>query len=197
MPVALGPAARPKGFRHATRLSLLPPPDCLSRAPAASELAERGLEAVRDAVEAAPRGNRGRTAVTVAAVTATALVATAAYVWWKRRDHVGAVSAPRPVTPTVVVAAAAPASAQPTPSPAVEPIAVIEPPIQSESVPTVTAKVVSMQRADDCEDVRRGIPQPSVASTASAYSRPPALSGRFAMPGVRGVVLPGSGGSLP
>ena len=50
MPVALGPAARPKGFRHATRLSLLPPPDCLSRAPAASENEGKKLIVGRDII---------------------------------------------------------------------------------------------------------------------------------------------------
>lgn len=207
--------------------------------PTAAELLERGLEAARDAievvaeaaseaVEASPRGSRGRTAVTVAAVTATALVATAAYVWWKRRDHVAVVdtaAGPAPIT-----AAAAWAAPAPTAAPAAEPVvaeplvaevppvapepfveaAPVEPTqaletplLAAEPVPAPVAQPIDavqtapMHLADDCGEARRAIPQPSVASTTSTYSRPPAVSGRFAMPGVRGVVLPGGGGSLP
>lgn len=199
--------------------------------PTATELLERGLEAARDAVdavseavEAAPSGSRGRTVVTVAAVTATVLVATAAYVWWKRRDHVAAVetvpaptaapvaaawSAPAPAATSVAVAEPAPfdlaVEAEPivddeapeeneTPEPQLIAVEAIPTPVEESAEAT---EAVRAHLADDCGDARRATQQPAVASSTSAYSRPLAMSGRFAMPGVRGVVLPGGGGSLP
>ena len=202
--------------------------------PTATELLERGLEAARDvveaaseAIEAAPRSSRGRTAVTVAAVTATALVATAAYVWWKRRDHVAtadtvatpgaapvaaawsapaaaSVAAAEPAAFDVVVEAspvapepvvdATPAAAAATPGPQLIAAEALSSPIASSAQ---AAEAPRAQLSDDCGEARRATPEPSVASTTAVSSRPPAMNGRFSMPGVRGVVLPGGGGSLP
>jgi hypothetical protein len=155
------------------------------------------------------------------------LVATAAYVWWKRRDHVAAVetvpaptaapvaaawSAPAPAATSVAVAEPAPfdlaVEAEPivddVPLEAPEVAAIPEPQlIAVEAIPTPVeesaeaTEAVRAHLADDCGDPHRATQQPAVASSTSAYSRPPAMSGRFAMPGVRGVVLPGGGGSLP
>lgn len=168
------------------------PATCLVPAPP-SELIERGLEAARDIVEAAaevieaaPRPHRGRnTAVTVAAVTATALVATAAYVWWTRRDRVASIDVAPVAVPPAAVPTAAPATAiadeRPTPEP-------------ERTAPVVAQASI---QADDCAGGRRGTPQPSVVAGTPHAARPPVASGRFAMPGVRGIVLPGGGGSLP
>ncbi|MBM4415805.1 MAG: hypothetical protein FJ035_06080 [Chloroflexi bacterium] len=158
-----------------------------------SELIERGLDAARDVVEAvteaieagAPSAHRGRnTAVTVAAVTATALVATAAYVWWKRRDRVATIDAP---PATVPVAGFPPAAVR-----SEAPVATAKP-VAVEPQPVVPASVADA----DCTEARRGTPQPTMATSAPFSARPPATSGRFAMPGVRGVVLPGGEGALP
>ena len=148
---------------------------------------------------------RGRTAVTVAAVTATAIVATAAYVWWKRRDHVQPEIAeveypnetpapPRPApvaTATPVVAAVSPvvevahAYTEPVaPAPVVEPIA---------PAPVVEPKPMAI---DDCGAHSEG-PRPSVAAANPSVVRPPATAGRFAMPGVRHLVLPTASRVLP
>ncbi|MEI6665467.1 MAG: hypothetical protein WCL53_04875 [Chloroflexota bacterium] len=130
--------------------------------------------------------HRGRTAVTIAAVTATAVVATAAYVWWKRRDHVQPEIAeieypnetPAPprtapvATATPVVAAVSPvvevahAYAEPVaPAPVVEPIA---------PAPVVEPKSMAI---DDCGAHSEG-PRPSVAAANPSVVRPPATAGR-------------------
>lgn len=178
------------------------PPVCLAPA-TPSELIERGLEAARDVVEAAaavieaaPGPHRGRsTAVTVAAVTATALVATAAYVWWKRRDRVTSIGpASTAASPAGVPMAAAPAGAPAAPATV---SAEDRPAATADPGPVAIAPAQAAISAEDCARARPGTPQPSVVASTSHSTRPPVLSGRFAMPGVRGIVLPGSGGSLP
>ena len=70
---------------------------CLAPATPA-DLLDRSVEAATDLIEATRGSGRGRSAATAAAVGVTLIVATAAYVWWKRRDQV-AVLTPEPAAP--------------------------------------------------------------------------------------------------
>ena len=145
------------------------------RSTAEATLAEV-VEAVRAEVTApipVKASHRGRTATTVAVVTATAVVATAAYVWWKRRDHIesgsGEIEYPNE-TP-----------APPRPAPVATATPVVQP---------------AADALDDCGAHSEG-PKPSVAAANPSVVRPPVASGRFAMPGVRRFVLPTASRILP
>ncbi|RLT25809.1 MAG: hypothetical protein DWI48_07210 [Chloroflexi bacterium] len=167
------------------------------RSTAEATLAEV-VEAVRAEV-AAPIAKqssyRGRTVATVAVVTATAVVATAAYVWWKRRDHLepatiaeveypnetpaaprpAPVAAAAPVVASTPVVEVAHAYAEPVaPAPVVEPIV---------STPATTAPVAEAKpmAIDNCSTQHDG-PRPSVAAANPSIVRPPATTGRFVLP---------------
>lgn len=189
-----------------------------------SDLLSRSAEAATDLIEATRGSGRGRSVATAAAVGVTLVVATAAYVWWKRRDQVAVADAePAPVPAPFAPIATTVAPAQPAPAgtsefdalaePVLTVVAtehedvdvapVIESPARfdvEESAPVPEAAPVERKPVMDyheCGDARRATPQPSVASTPSMSSPPPSASGRFAMPDVRAVVLPGGGRSLP
>lgn len=179
-----------------------------------AELIEQGIAAASTAAESIRHGSRGRTAATYVAVGATLAVATAAYVWWKRRDHAPVAVLERATAPVTPVPAAsvtvvpsgvtnAPAAQPPrdaagdAPTPGERPADV---PTTHLATSDATGGAIPPAQLDldGCEDhARRTTPQPSIVVSQPSASRPPSAVGRFAMPGVRGVVLPGGGRALP
>jgi hypothetical protein len=157
------------------------------------------IEAVRAEISApipAKTAHHGRTAVTVAALTATAVVATAAYVWWKRRDRL------EPKVADIEYANERPVSPRPAPVATATPVVAAVPAVElahacAEPVaPAPGVTLVTPVSIEDCGSRSDG-PRPSVTAANTSGVRPPLGSGRFAMPGVRRLVLPRAPRVLP
>jgi hypothetical protein len=156
----------------------------LEGAHAAVAAAER-LEA--SAMPAPRRGSNHRTAITVAAVTVTAVAATAAYVWWRRRSET------RYEMPEAGMQAPWRTTAPAASSPAPEPVATTSTPDIAPSAPWPTpaapwaapAAAVSSQEAvpattGEAEESAVGTPVAPMAATGAPTSMPAQAGGVLA-----------------